>query len=195
MDGRRRDVPIITFNPLRERGLERFVNPQSPSEMLTPESTLISTQYHQVAIGGDTAAITGIAKALLEMDDCATERGTPAVLDYDFIATHTEGFEAFTTYVRDCTWAQLEHKSGLTRGALEAAARQLNTMANAICLIIRFSSEVAVNSPSLADFCTQSLKTGGRLAATAANHSARTAPPLPSSASCEARCSCSELGC
>lgn len=121
-DVRRRDVPIITFNPLRERGLERFVNPQSPSEMLTPESTLISTQYHQVAIGGDTAAITGIAKALLEMDDCATERGTPAVLDYDFIATHTEGFEAFTTYVRDCTWAQLEHKSGLTRGALEAAA-------------------------------------------------------------------------
>lgn len=90
--------------------------------MLTPDSTLISTQYHQVAIGGDTAAITGIAKALLEMDDLATEQGSPAVLDHDFIAGHTEGFEVFTTYVRGCTWAHLEHQSGLTRGALEAAA-------------------------------------------------------------------------
>ncbi|MEX5542028.1 FdhF/YdeP family oxidoreductase [Pseudomonas poae] len=119
---RRRDVPIITFNPLRERGLERFVNPQSPKEMLTPESTLISTQYHQVAIGGDTAAITGIAKSLLDLDDQATEQGTPAVLDYDFIASHTDGFEAFTTYVRGCDWPQLERQSGLSRSALEAAA-------------------------------------------------------------------------
>ena len=27
-----RGVPIITFNPLRERGLERFINPQSPAD-------------------------------------------------------------------------------------------------------------------------------------------------------------------
>ena len=30
-----RGAPIITFNPLRERGLESFTNPQSPVEMLT----------------------------------------------------------------------------------------------------------------------------------------------------------------
>ena len=30
-----RGVPIVAFNPLRERGLERFTNPQSPTEMLT----------------------------------------------------------------------------------------------------------------------------------------------------------------
>jgi anaerobic selenocysteine-containing dehydrogenase len=29
-DARRRGVPIVTFNPLRERGLVEFVNPQSP---------------------------------------------------------------------------------------------------------------------------------------------------------------------
>ena len=34
-DARKRGVPIVTFNPLRERGLERFTNPQSPVEMLT----------------------------------------------------------------------------------------------------------------------------------------------------------------
>src|SRR5581483_3751007 len=30
-----RGVPIVTFNPLRERGLEEFTNPQSPMEMLS----------------------------------------------------------------------------------------------------------------------------------------------------------------
>lgn len=85
-DVRKRNVPIITFNPLRERGLERFVNPQSPTEMLTPESTVISTQYHQVAIGGDTAAMIGIAKALLELDDDAQRDGGNSILDNDFIA-------------------------------------------------------------------------------------------------------------
>ncbi|XUK69767.1 Formate dehydrogenase H [Pseudomonas yamanorum] len=121
-DVRKRDVPIITFNPLRERGLERFVNPQSPTEMLTPASTIISTQYHQVAIGGDTAAMIGIAKALLEMDDIARSQGKPAFLDDQFIAQHTEGFENFAIFVRAHHWQAIERKSGLTRGALEAAA-------------------------------------------------------------------------
>lgn len=50
-DARRRGVQIISFNPLRERGLERFVNPQSPAEMLIKPATEISTQYHQLMVG------------------------------------------------------------------------------------------------------------------------------------------------
>lgn len=119
---RKRKVPIITFNPLRERGLERFVNPQSPREMLGPESTVISTQYHQVAIGGDTAAVIGITRHLLEMDRLATAQGLPAILDHAFIAEHTEGFEAFVAEVERHDWADLERKSGLNRSAMEAAA-------------------------------------------------------------------------
>jgi molybdopterin-dependent oxidoreductase alpha subunit len=56
---RQRGVPIITFNPLRERGLERFTNPQNPIQMLTLSETKISTQYHQLSPGGDLAAIVG----------------------------------------------------------------------------------------------------------------------------------------
>lgn len=119
---RRRDVPIITFNPIRERGLERFVNPQSPTQMLGPDSTIISTQYHQVAIGGDIAAVMGIAKALFEMDKAALIKGEPAVIDQAFIAQHTEGFAEFAAMVREVEWAKLETRSGLTRAALEAAA-------------------------------------------------------------------------
>lgn len=121
-EARKRDVPIITFNPLRERGLERFVNPQSPIEMLGPESTVISTQYHQVAIGGDTAAVMGIAKALFEMDKAALIKGEPGVIDQAFIAEHTEGFNEFAVAARGCDWSALEARAGLSRSAMEAAA-------------------------------------------------------------------------
>jgi molybdopterin-dependent oxidoreductase alpha subunit len=121
-EARRRNVPIITFNPLRERGLERFVNPQSPSEMLGPESTVISTQYHQVAIGGDTAAIMGIIKALLAMERAAETEGRQAVLDHAFMTEHTEGLMDLVAQVDHYSWDDLEHRSGLPRGAMEAAA-------------------------------------------------------------------------
>ncbi|HTD29651.1 MAG TPA: molybdopterin-dependent oxidoreductase, partial [Xanthomonadaceae bacterium] len=46
----RRGVPIITFNPLHERGLERFRSPQS-LQMLTSTDTRISSHYYQVKAG------------------------------------------------------------------------------------------------------------------------------------------------
>jgi len=119
---RERGAPILTFNPLRERGLERFTDPQSPSQMLTGRSIVVTTHYHQVAIGGDVAAIAGICKALLAMDDAARERGAEPVLDHAFIAQHTQGFEAFAQEIRGYAWETLARRSGLTRGAMEAAA-------------------------------------------------------------------------
>ena len=121
-DARSRGVPIITFNPLREPGLLRFANPQSPLQMLTPSETQISTQYHQVKNGGDTAAILGICKAVIAADDLALEQGAPRSLDVDFISEHTTGYEAFAGYARDTSWAEIEKVSGLQRSAIEAAA-------------------------------------------------------------------------
>ncbi|EJO91767.1 oxidoreductase alpha (molybdopterin) subunit [Ectopseudomonas mendocina DLHK] len=120
---RGRDAPILTFNPLRERGLERFTDPQSPTQMLSGHSIVVSTHYHQVAIGGDVAAIAGICKALLALDDEALASGQPSVLDRVFIEQHTQGFEAFEQAVRAYAWADLERRSGLTRGAMEGAAK------------------------------------------------------------------------
>jgi molybdopterin-dependent oxidoreductase alpha subunit len=113
----RRGVPIITFNPLRERGLEKFVNPQSPAEMLSGSGTRISSQYHQLKTGGDTAAIMGIAKVLFEL-----EGKGQATIDHEFIREHTHGFEAFKSAVLACDWQRIERRSGMTRNALEAAA-------------------------------------------------------------------------
>jgi molybdopterin-dependent oxidoreductase alpha subunit len=121
-DARMRGIEIITFNPLRERGLERFINPQSPFEMLTNTPTQISTQYHQVKAGGDTAALFGICKALIAVDDRAIVIGAARILDLDFIAGHTHGFEEFCAAARAYAWAQLEMRSGLPRSAMEEAA-------------------------------------------------------------------------
>lgn len=89
-----RGVPILTFNPLRERGLERFTDPQSPAKMLTGTSHRISSQYLQVKAGGDIAALMALCKFAIEADDDARRDGAPAVLDHAFLAEHTTGFEA-----------------------------------------------------------------------------------------------------
>lgn len=121
-DAVRRGAPIVTFNPLRERGLVEFTNPQAPGEMLTGAATQISAQYHQLKAGGDIAALYGLCKALIEADDQAKTNGGSRVLDEAFIAEHTHGFEEFAEKARGLDWSDLERRSGLTRGALEAAA-------------------------------------------------------------------------
>jgi len=119
---RERGAPIVTFNPLKERGLVSFANPASPVQMLTPAQTTISTHYLQVKNGGDIAAITGVCKALLDLDDRARQSGGRRAIDAAFIAEHTHGFEAFADSVRATEWAVIEHESGLERSALEEAA-------------------------------------------------------------------------
>ena len=72
---------------MRERGLQRFLNPQSPAEMLTGKETRISSQYHQVKAGGDLAALAGICKSVLAAHDESVSAGGPAVLDEAFMCS------------------------------------------------------------------------------------------------------------
>ena len=118
----RRGVPIVVFNPLRERSLERFAAPQDPVEMATFSSTRIATHYLQLKIGGDIAALKGIMKALIALDDAAVAAGAARVLDVDFIATHTHGLDALIADLRQIEWSAIEARSGLSRGELETVA-------------------------------------------------------------------------
>lgn len=118
----RRGCKVVTFNPVRERGLEEFINPQEPGEMLTASSTPISCQYHQVKAGGDIAAILGICKHLFALDDAARSESRARVLDVDFILSHTDGFDEFERFARSVDWDDIVRESGLTRDALERAA-------------------------------------------------------------------------
>src|SRR3954451_19999329 len=131
-DCAKRGVPIIVFNPLRERGHERFTNPQNPIEMTVKPATQISSQYHQIKVGGDKAALMGLCKAVVEMDEAAKRTRSGRVLDTDFIAEHTHGFEEFLDAVRAGQWPEIVERSGLTRAAIEAAARGYAQAPNAM---------------------------------------------------------------
>ncbi|HEX4276957.1 MAG TPA: FdhF/YdeP family oxidoreductase, partial [Bryobacteraceae bacterium] len=116
-----RGVPIISFNPLRERGLERFTNPQSPIQMVTG-GTDMSTQYHQVRVGGDAAAMVGICKLIIDADDATKAAGSPRIIDTGFIKQHTSGFEEFADFCRQQAWSDLELASGLSQAAMADTA-------------------------------------------------------------------------
>ena len=125
----KRGVQIIVFNPLKERGLERFTDPQNPLEMVTRKDTPIATQYHQVKPGGDIAAMMGIAKVLLEMDDAGD-----TVIDQGFVREHTTGYAAFAAAARGTGWDAIERESGLSRHDLEQTARIYARSKATICV-------------------------------------------------------------
>ena len=121
-DASRRGASIISFNPFRERALERFQAPQSPIEMVTLSATQISSRLYQVRIGGDIAVIKGIMKTLVEADDAARATGAQAVLDWNFMRDHTDGLDALVSDLKATQWPEIERCSGLGREDIEYAA-------------------------------------------------------------------------
>ena len=122
-DAAKRGVKIVTFNPVRERGLEAFINPQNLEEMVTGDATKISCQYHQVKSGGDIAALMGMCKYVLAAEEKLWRESNRHVLDLDFIEAHTHGFDEFKEKLRSVAWEEIEAESGLPRSAIEEAAQ------------------------------------------------------------------------
>lgn len=118
----KRGATIVTFNPIREKGLERFKNPQSPVEMLTGKHTDISSLYLQVKTGGDIAAITGMIKHVLAAEEKKWVAEKTHVLDVDFIEQHTQGFDEVKRHAEALSWDEIERESGLARADIEQAA-------------------------------------------------------------------------
>jgi molybdopterin-dependent oxidoreductase alpha subunit len=119
----KRGAQVICFNPLKERGLERFQHPQHPLEMLTNGSEPTSSAYFRPALGGDMAAFRGIAKFLLEWERDALENNGEAVFDRAFIAEHTSGLESYLAEVDATSWEHIVEQSGLSLADIELAAR------------------------------------------------------------------------
>ncbi|WP_034994209.1 FdhF/YdeP family oxidoreductase [Beijerinckia mobilis] len=132
-DMAKRGVPIVSLNPLKERGLVKFTDPQNPIEMLTGTSQKITSNYLQVKTGGDILALQAICKIVIEADDQARMTGAPAVLDREFIAAHTHGFDAFADYVRALDWERIERFTALPRSQIEQVADIYMKAKNVIC--------------------------------------------------------------
>lgn len=123
-DAARRGCRIVAFNPLRERGLERFAHPQHPVELVTGHGARIASHYYQLRIGGDLAAISGLLKSVIERQ----------AEDRDFIASQTSGYEALLDELMRTDWSAIERESGLTRQQLrEAAQVYIDSPATIVC--------------------------------------------------------------
>jgi len=114
-----RGASVVCFNPLKERGLQRFQHPQHPLEMLSNGDRPTSSAYFCPSLGGDMAAVRGMAKCLLAM-----ERAQPGkVFAHAFIEQHTQGLAGWLEAVEHTTWVKIEQQSGLNRSEIEHAAQ------------------------------------------------------------------------
>ncbi|ENM5873896.1 FdhF/YdeP family oxidoreductase [Vibrio mimicus] len=119
----KRGAQVICLNPLKERGLERFQNPQHPIEMLSNGSEPTSSAYFRPALGGDMAVFRGMAKFLLQWDRQAQAQGDAPVFDHDFIREHTNGIEEYLSAVEQTSWEHITQQSGLSLEEIEVLAR------------------------------------------------------------------------
>ena len=117
-----RGARVVVLNPVRERGLERFADPQNSVEMLRGASRPIASHYFQPKPGGDMAAFRGIAKVVFARDAAALAAGKPSLLDHAFIAAHTSAFADYRAAVEATAWDAILDQSGLTREEIETAA-------------------------------------------------------------------------
>jgi len=124
---------IVTFNTLRERGLERFADPQKPLEVVTSKAGVISSSYYQPRLGGDMAAVRGIAKALLETQRQRLAKGEESLFDDAFIAQHTQGIDGWFAQIDATSWDVITQQSGLTEQQLRDAAAVWQHAERVIC--------------------------------------------------------------
>ncbi|UAN55105.1 FdhF/YdeP family oxidoreductase [Serratia sp. JSRIV004] len=128
-----RGARIVSFNTLRERGLERFADPQNPIQMLTPISSPISSAYFQPNLGGDMAAVRGMVKALLETHRQRIAANKPGLFDQPFIDRHCVGIEDYLAQVDATSWQQITTQSGLSETQLRHAAAIYQGAERVIC--------------------------------------------------------------
>lgn len=118
-----RGAQVVCFNPLRERGLERFQPPQEPLAMLGNRAEPLNTAYFRPALGGDWAVVRAMAKYLWQWEREARASGAAALFDREFLASQTLGVEAYLAQLDATPWAVLVEQSGLPQAELEQAAR------------------------------------------------------------------------
>lgn len=124
---------IVTFNTLRERGLERFADPQKPLEVVTSKAGNISSSYYQPNLGGDMAAVRGMVKSLLETHRARLAAGESGLFDQTFINAKTKGIEAYLDAVDNTSWMQIVAQSGLTQAQIREAAAIYQSADRVIC--------------------------------------------------------------
>jgi molybdopterin-dependent oxidoreductase alpha subunit len=125
---KRRGCKIVHINPLPEVGTTRFKHPQEIFGMLG-KGTELADLFLQVRINGDVALLKGIMKEMLEEE----ERQPGTILDHEFIAQQTDGFEGFVEALRHVSWDEIVEQSGVGREQIRQAAEIMMRARRTIC--------------------------------------------------------------
>ncbi|MBH1394502.1 FdhF/YdeP family oxidoreductase [Stenotrophomonas maltophilia] len=129
VEARKRGIPIVAVNPMPERALIRFAEPQDVVQMATFGSTEITSEFVHIRIGGDLALIKGMMKVVFERE-AQGER----VLDHDFLSEHTVGLEALREDVMAQDWDQIVQVSGISQAQIRRCAEiYIRSKATVIC--------------------------------------------------------------
>lgn len=129
VEARKRGIPIVAVNPMPERALIRFAEPQDVVQMATFGSTEITSEFVHIRIGGDLALIKGMMKVMFERE-AQGER----VLDHDFLSEHTVGLEALREDVMAQDWDQIVQVSGISQAQIRRCAEiYIRSKAAVIC--------------------------------------------------------------
>ena len=104
---------VAVVNPYREPGMERYWIPSVPASAVF--GTKIADHFFGVAVGGDTAFLTGALRHMRDHD----------WIDRDFVGAHTTGWPELEARLGERSWEELEAVSGCTRDEMLAFARLL----------------------------------------------------------------------
>jgi molybdopterin-dependent oxidoreductase alpha subunit len=108
---------IIHMNPLPEAGVTKFVDPQSPVEILKG-GTKLADHFLQVKIAGDHAVFKMLCFYLKQIHK---EQG--GVIEEEFIRDYTSNFEAFWNDIDSLDLNLCEELSGISREKIFEIAR------------------------------------------------------------------------
>src|SRR3546814_562151 len=129
VEARGRGVPIVAVNPMPERALIRFTEPQDIVQMATLGSTPIASEFVHIRIGGDLALLKGMMRVLFER-----EAAGETALDHDFLAGHTVGFAALRDDVMGESWPDIVAASGISEEQIRRCAEiYIRSKATIIC--------------------------------------------------------------
>jgi molybdopterin-dependent oxidoreductase alpha subunit len=118
--GKKGGAKIIAINPLPEAGLMAFRNPQEVKGVIGTGAQLADL-YLPVKINGDMALLKAFEMLLLE-----AEKNAPGqVLDNDFIADKTIGYNEFTEQFKNYSLEKLAVDSGISVADIRQAADML----------------------------------------------------------------------
>jgi molybdopterin-dependent oxidoreductase alpha subunit len=111
---------VVLVNPYREPGMERYWVPSIPESAVF--GTKIADKTFLITQGGDIAFLSGALKHIFEK----------GLVDRDFIAEHTTGFDALKASIETLTWKELETASGLSETEMRAFGQMVGTAKTAV---------------------------------------------------------------